>query len=65
MAAAVEPGIVTKSVRKFVTVELNGTFTRGQTVVDWFDSTQQAPNTEIILEMDQERFNQLMEAGLR
>ena len=65
LAAAVEPGIVTKSVRKFVSVELNGTSTRGQTVVDWSDSTHQKPNTEIILEMDQERFNQLMEAGLR
>jgi purine nucleosidase len=65
LAAAVEPGIVTKSEKKYVTVELHGTHTRGQTVVDWYGSTRKAPNTEIILEVDQQRFIQLMENGLR
>lgn len=65
LAAAVEPGIVTRAEKHYVTVELNGAHTRGQTVVDWFDATHQPPNTEIILGVDQERFNQLMENGLR
>ena len=35
MAVAVEPGIVTRSERRHVTVELAGPSTRGQTTVDW------------------------------
>jgi purine nucleosidase len=65
LAAAVEPGIVTKSEKKYVTVELHGAHTRGQTVVDWYGSTRKEPNTEIILEVNQDRFIQLMENGLR
>jgi purine nucleosidase len=65
LAAAVEPGIVTKSEKKYVSIELHGSRTRGQTVVDWYGSTRQPPNTEIILELDQNRFIQLMENGLR
>jgi purine nucleosidase len=65
LAVAVEPGIVTKSEKKFVSIELHGSQTRGQTVVDWYGSTGQPPNTEIILEVDQNRFIQLMENGLK
>ena len=65
LAAAVEPGIVKKSEKRYVSVELHGSQTRGQTVVDWYGSTQKAPNTEIILEVDQNRFIQLMENGLK
>lgn len=65
LAAAVEPGIVTKSEKKYVSIELHGSQTRGQTVVDWYGRTGNPPNTEIILELDQERFIQLMENGLR
>jgi purine nucleosidase len=65
LAAAVEPEIVTKSEKRYVTVELNGSQTRGQTVVDWYGLTQKTPNTEIILEVDQKRFVQLMENGLK
>ena len=65
MAVAVEPGIVTKSEKKYVSIELHGSQTRGQTVVDWSGRTGQPANTEIILELDLERFIQLMENGLR
>jgi purine nucleosidase len=65
MAAAIEPDIVTKSEKRFVSIELHGANTRGQTVVDWYGSTQKAPNTDIILELDMDRFLQLMENGLR
>ncbi len=65
LAVAVEPEIVKISEKRFVSIELHGTQTRGQTVVDWYGSTQNPPNTEIILEVDQERFIQLMEDGLR
>ena len=65
MAAAIEPDIVTKAEKRFVSIELHGANTRGQTVVDWYGSTQKAPNTDIILELDMDRFLQLMENGLR
>jgi purine nucleosidase len=65
MAVAVEPGIVTKSAKKHVSIELHGSHTRGQTVVDWNGLNEKAPNAEIILELDQDRFIQLMENGLR
>jgi purine nucleosidase len=65
LAAAVEPGIVKRSERRYVTVELHGTHTRGQTVVDWGGLTRNPANTEIILEVDHARFIQLMENGLR
>jgi len=65
LAAAVEPGIVTKSEKKHISIELHGSQTRGQTVVDWYGLNQKPPNTEIILELDQQRFIQLMENGLR
>ena len=65
VAAAIEPGIVTRADRKHVSIELHGSLTRGQTVVDWSNATGKQPNTEIIHEMDQERFIQLMENGLK
>jgi purine nucleosidase len=65
MAVAVEPEIVTKSEKKYVSIELHGSQTRGQTVVDWSGRTGQPANTEIILELNQERFIQMMENGLR
>ena len=64
MAAAIEPDIITKAEKKFVSIELYGANTRGQTVVDWYGSTDREPNTEIILEVDQDRFLELMENGL-
>lgn len=65
LAVAVEPGIVKKAEKRHVSIELHGSQTRGQTVVDWYGSTQNPPNTEIILEVDQNRFVELMENGLR
>jgi purine nucleosidase len=65
LAAAVEPEIVTKAETRHVAIELHGTQSRGQTVVDWYGTTQKTPNTEIILEVDQKRFVQLMENGLK
>jgi purine nucleosidase len=65
LAVAIEPDIVTKSEKKHVSVELHGSQTRGQTVVDWYGQTQKPANTEIILDLDQDRFIQLMEGGLR
>lgn len=64
MAVAVEPEIVTRSERHRVTVELNGRHTRGQTTVDWFDFSGEAPSVEIILELDGDRFWEMTKASV-
>ena len=65
LAVAIEPEIVTSSEKKHISIELHGSQTRGQTVVDWSGRNQNPPNTEIILDLDQKRFIQLTEMGLR
>jgi purine nucleosidase len=64
MAVAVEPGIVRKSERRHVTVELGGRYTRGQTTVDWFGFGGAPPNAEIVLELDADRFWALSKASV-
>jgi len=61
VATAIAPGIVTQSVRAHVQVELSGTLTRGQTVVDW----RGRPQVDIIKHIDLERFWQMMVKSLR
>ena len=60
MAVALEPDIVTCAEHHYVTVELAGAHARGQTCVDWANLTKRPANVEIILEVDFERFYQMM-----
>lgn len=64
MACALEPGIVTKAETHHVTVEMHGHHTRGQTSVDWMDRKKLPANVEIILEVERERFDELIESGV-
>ena len=48
----------------FVAVELDGTWTRGTTVVDLFDRLGQEPNTEVALRLDADRYWELVLAAL-
>jgi len=64
MAVAMEPDIVQEAEEHYVSVEINGRFTRGQTTVDWDDRTGEQANANIILKVDQDRFVALMEQGL-
>ncbi|MGH7318582.1 MAG: nucleoside hydrolase [Candidatus Rokuibacteriota bacterium] len=64
MAVAVEPGIVTRSEHRHVTVELAGRHTRGQTTVDWFNLGSEAPNVEVVLEVDGDRFWEMLRASV-
>lgn len=64
MAVALEPSIVKKSEKHALTVELNGRLTRGQTTVDWLNMSKNPKKANIILEVDQERFIELMENAL-
>jgi purine nucleosidase len=63
MAVMLEPDIVTKSVEKFVQIERFGRTSRGMTVVDWWGASQMAPNVEIVLEVDQGRFFELLQSA--
>jgi purine nucleosidase len=65
LAVAVEPTAVTRYEDRYVTVELGGNMTRGQTIVDWGSKLGKAPNCRIVMDLDMERFVALMEAGLR
>ena len=64
VAVALEPDIVTKSEKHFVQVEMRGEHTRGQTTVDWSDTTGEDVNAEIILEVDSDRLWELMKAAV-
>ncbi len=65
VAAALVPEIVTKKEEHFLSVELSGQATRGMTYVDWWDFSGKPANAELILEIDQQRFVQMMADGLR
>ena len=64
MAVALEPDIVTKAETHSVAVETAGVHGRGLTAVDWFDLTQQPANVNLVLEVNFERFWQLMQAAV-
>jgi purine nucleosidase len=64
MAVALEPDIVRRAEAHYLQVELAGQHTRGQTTVDWYDQTGRAPNVDLVLEVDVERFWELMQAAI-
>ncbi|MDJ0756222.1 MAG: nucleoside hydrolase [Ardenticatenaceae bacterium] len=65
MTATLEPESILKSEDRYVTVEINGRYTRGQTTVDWHNRLGRPANTRIVLEVDIGRFHQLLENGLK
>lgn len=60
LAVALEPDIIQHAETRYVEIELAGRFTRGQTVVDWYDLTGRPHNANLVLEVDRERFWELM-----
>jgi purine nucleosidase len=60
LAVALEPDIVRRAEPRFIQIELSGRLTRGQTVVDWQDLAGRAPNVEVVLEIDRERYWRLL-----
>ncbi len=52
MALLLEPSIVQASNFQAVSVELNGSHTRGQTVIDHFGFSGQAPNVHVVTRLD-------------
>jgi purine nucleosidase len=64
MAVALEPEIISRAEARYAEVELGGRQTRGQVVVDWFDLTEQSPNVNLVLEINRERFFEMMRLSL-
>lgn len=64
MMVALEPDSVLRAEERYVMIETDGRYTRGQTTVDWLNRLKQAPNASIIMEVNQERFYTLIEQSL-
>ena len=52
MAITLDPSLITQSARHHVSVELNGSLTRGQTVIDYMGVAGQPANVDIIQALD-------------
>ena len=65
VAVALEPEIVQQVETRYVEIELAGRMTRGQTVVDWYDLANHAHNASLVLEVDRERYWELLKLSLR
>lgn len=64
MAVALDPQMVVYAEQKHVEIELAGNFTRGQCVVDWTGLMERPANTEIVLEVNHQRFFEIMRQAL-
>ena len=64
MGVALEPGLATRVVDRYVRVETGSGLCRGQTVVDHLGVTQQPSNTKVVLESSHERFLELLLAAV-
>lgn len=65
LAVLLEPDIVTSAEQHHMAIEMSGAETRGQTVVDWRDRLGKQANANIIMSVDNGRFQALMEQGLQ
>ncbi len=61
MAVTLAPDLILASEHQYVTVEIQGTYTRGQTVIDHACATGCPPNTQIITKIDTAGVYQLFE----
>ncbi len=65
VAIAMDESLIQKSERKAVTVECQGSLTRGQSIVDWNGILGKKPNAEIVLEIDQRRYVEMLKQSLQ
>ena len=59
MAVVLEPEIIKRRAQHHLGIELNGSLSRGQTIVDWLDASGRQTNADIIQEIDQGRLLEL------
>jgi purine nucleosidase len=64
MAVALEPSIVRRAETRYVEIELGGRLTRGQTVVDWQDLAGRPHNATLVLEVERERYWEMLRRGV-
>jgi len=64
LAVALEPEIVQRFETHYIEIELAGKLTRGQTVVDWDNLTGHSHNVKVVMEINRERFWELMKQSL-
>jgi purine nucleosidase len=64
VAVALEPDIMRRAESHHVRVELAGQHTRGHTTVDWLDQTGEAPNVNVVMELDLARLWDLLWAAV-
>ena len=64
MAILLRPELIRQSGKYFVTVELNGAFTRGQTVIDYNHMSGKAPNVNVIQALDTDGVYQMFVSAL-
>jgi len=64
MCVALDPSVVTKSVECFVDVELQGTYGRGQTVIDWEGQMRgkegKEANVQVVETIEMERMHEML-----
>jgi purine nucleosidase len=65
MAIALDPSIATRVVERFVAIETQGEWARGQTIVDHLSFTGRPTNTKVVLEADRGRFLALLHDACR
>lgn len=65
VALLLDPTIAQEVEEHYITVELAGRYTRGQTIVDWENSGERPANARIVLKVDQAKFNDLMALAVR
>lgn len=64
MAITLKPELITETTHNFVTVELNGAHTRGQTVVDYIKNGRHTPNVHIVHRLDTQGVYQMFVEAL-
>ena len=64
LAVALEPEIIQRAETQYVEIELAGQLTRGQTVVDWYGLSDHPHNTNLVYEIDRDRFWELMQLSV-
>ena len=60
VAVALQPSLVTSSVTQYATVELNGSVSRGQMVVDWRGFLNKKPNVVIVTDINRAALKSLL-----
>ena len=65
MAVALEPSLITARLTRHVAVELHGTHTRGQTVIDHMRKLGKPANVEIVTAVDMARMEEMLREMLR